>query len=648
MNTEKTLEFNIIKQQLIGLSITENAKQRFEKLAPFTDRKKVLEELQDTTEAKNILNICGTPPLPAVGKLRDLLNIAQKGGMLRPEQLEFICRFLLSCKKLKQYFSKESIAGFALASYAMSLDLAESLYTQIDNAVQNDTVDSSASKGLKDIRHKKENIQTQIKIKLETMLKGKRNLFSDNFVSVRNGHFTLPVKKEYKNQVSGTIIDISSTGTTCFIEPTAVSKLCDTLSALEIEEERETEKILYSLTSFVDDYRTALSINAEIVEAWDYSFAKGKLSNEMNAVAPEINTERIIEFENGRHPLLNQSNCVPLDFKTGNGIRGVVITGPNTGGKTVALKTLGLFCLMAQSGLHIPCSRAKLCINSSVLCDIGDGQSITENLSTFSAHIKNILDILGKADDKSLVLLDELGSGTDPDEGMGIAIAVLEELKNRNCLFAVTTHYPDVKNYTEKTPSLVNARMTFDRDTMQPLYKLEIGVAGESCAFYIAKRLGFPAAMLKTAYNAAYNRTSGIAPNPLNDDFFDYETESEFRPDTNTVFAVKKSKKACGSRALRFQLGDSVIVYPQKAFGIVCKTADPKGNILVQIQGKKISVNHKRLQLKTPAKELYPENYDFSILFDSVETRKARHKMGKKHCADLEIILQEGFNHDKQ
>lgn len=428
MNTEKTLEFNIIKQRLIGLAITDNAKQRFETLVPSTDRKKVLEELQDTTEAKNILNICGTPPLPTISKLRNLLDIAQKGGMLRPEQLEYICRFLLSCKKLKQYFSKESIKDFTLASYAISLDPLESLYAQIDNTVQNGIVDSSASKELKDIRHKKENIQAQIKAKLETVLKSKRNFFSDNFVSIRNDHFTLPVKKEYKNQVNGTIIDISSTGTTYFIEPTAISKLCDTLSSLEIEEEREIEKILYLLTSLVDDCHIALTINAEIVETWDYSFAKGKLSNEMNALAPEINTDGIIEFENGRHPLLNQSSCVPLDFKMGYGIRGVVITGPNTGGKTVALKTLGLFCMMSQSGLHIPCSRANLCIHSSVLCDIGDGQSITENLSTFSAHIKNILDILSKTDSESLVLLDELGSGTDPDEGMGIAIAVLEEL----------------------------------------------------------------------------------------------------------------------------------------------------------------------------------------------------------------------------
>lgn len=294
----------------------------------------------------------------------------------------------------------------------------------------------------------------------------------------------------------------------------------------------------------------------------------------------------------------------------------------------MAIKTVGLFSIMAQCGLHLPCESADICMRGQVLCDIGDGQSITENLSTFSAHINKVIKILNQVNEDSLVLLDELGSGTDPAEGMGIAVAILEELRLSGCLFIATTHYPEVKEYALRTKGLTNARMTFDRETLSPLYRLEIGEAGESCALYIAQRLGLPEHMLERAAKEAYGeRHRPTAP----------EINLPKSPNPPAIASpkisgasIQKQKEAnSSSHARKFHVGDTVVVYPKKQIGIVYHTVNSKGEIGVQIQKVKHLINHKRLQMKTPAKELYPEDYDFSIIFDSVEARKTRRKMDK-------------------
>jgi dsDNA-specific endonuclease/ATPase MutS2 len=282
-------------------------------------------------------------------------------------------------------------------------------------------------------------------------------------------------------------------------------------------------------------------------------------------------------------------------------------------------------------------------MNNAILCDIGDHQSITENLSTFSAHITNIIEILSCANNESLVLLDELGSGTDPAEGMGIAIAILEELRIKKCLFIATTHYPEVKDYTAKAKHLINAKMAFDRESLKPLYKLEIGEAGESCALYIAKRLGFPKRMLETAYKQAYCKDTSLKSSAIDSSFIDDAKDLASTP-SSPKLEKQKPPKQISERALKFNIGDSVVVYPQKKIGIVYQTANEKGEIGVQIQKTKQLVNHKRLQLKTAASELYPPNYDFSIIFDTVENRKARHKMDKGHQQGLVIEYENGVN----
>ena len=364
-----------------------------------------------------------------------------------------------------------------------------------------------------------------------------------------------------------------------------------------------------------------------MIEKLDFIFSKGKLSIDLDCTAPAINLKRHIMLKAARHPLMDRTVNVPLDFEMGEKERGIVITGPNTGGKTVAIKTVMINCYMAQCGLHVCCREADICMNSNYLSDIGDGQDLSENLSTFSAHIKNVLAILAAAGPDSFIIMDELGSGTDPAEGMGIAVAILTELLKSGANFLVTTHYPEVKEFASKNENIVNARMTFDKETLKPTYRMVIGEAGESCAFYIAERLGMPGHMLETAAKAAYGESAANA--------FSFAKGQELKK--NSAPKITKVKKTnVGSKLnMLYNIGDSVMVYPDKKIGIVCETVNDKGTLRVQVAGRKFWINHKRVKLHVKAEELYPEDYDFSIIFDSVEERKIRHDMQRKYTEEV-------------
>lgn len=627
------LEFDKILNKLEEYAYTEKAKETIRNLEPYMAESDVLAKQRETTEARIVLDKIGNPPLVSLTGVEELLVIAEKEGCLTAEQLEYIAITLTAVRRLKDFLCRCKILELSLPFYEVELDSLDDLREELNNKIRNSRVDDYASKLLKDIRSDIERLDNKMRMKADSILKANKDCLSDQFITVRNGRICLPVKKDYKFKINGSVIDKSSTGATLFIEPTAVASLNEELQVLKIEEENEERRILYTLSSMVAEQMEVFSQNTRIMEKLDFIFSKGKLSVELDGKTPHINTDRIINIVNGKHPLMDKNICVPLNFNLGGNTKGIIITGPNTGGKTVAIKTVGLHCLMAQCGLHIPCDEADICLNNQVLCDIGDGQNISENLSTFSAHITNALDILKKSSKDSLVIMDELGSGTDPTEGMGIAIAILEELKKSNCLFLVTTHYPEVKNYAEKTEGILNARMTFDRETLKPLYQLEIGEAGESCALYIAKRLGMPNRMLRRASMAAYG-TEEL-------EFLDLSMDEEVHHESVPVIYKKKDKKGQDNLTEKFNLGDSVLVFPDKKIGIVCEKVNEKGVLRVQLQDKKIWINHKRVKLHVAANELYPEDYDFSIIFDTVENRKAKHSMDRKYSGDLEIRYDE-------
>ena len=653
MNTEKQIEFDKVKGIWASFAVTDDAKEKIAKAAIILDEMELKKQLRDTTNSKNLIEKLGTPPLQNVTEMQEIIAIARRGDCLTPYQLERVEKILVVVCRLKDYLTRGRQMQNPLAYYDENLDALEDLRNEIFRQVRGEAVDDRATKELYEIRNQLTRTEDAMKQKAEQIIRNNKECMADTYYTLRNGRVCVPVKKEYKFRISGSVIDKSSTGNTFFVEPAGVAKHFEELQMLRIEEENEVRKILYTLTAMVSDAGPVMEENRKMMEKLDYIFSKGKLSLELDGVEPSINLDRRIVLKKARHPLMDKEVNVPLDFALGfhadeevNGCakqgesaecgintnmpnaRGIIITGPNTGGKTVAIKTVMLAGYMAQCGLHVTAKRADICMNGNYLCDIGDGQNLSENLSTFSAHVKNVLEILRQVNRDSFVIMDELGSGTDPAEGMGIAIAILEELRKSGANFLVTTHYPEVKDYAEKTEQVVNARMTFDKETLMPTYQMVIGEAGESCAFYVADKLGMPEGMLKTAVEAAYGASA------LRDyRFQNHDVPKPSEPSGKQSGKIIRQKKSHENPKIsqEYQIGDSVMVYPDKKIGIVCEPVNEKGVLRVQIADRKIYVNHKRVKLHVKAQELYPEDYDFSIIFDTVENRKIRHDQSRKY-----------------
>lgn len=632
----ETLGYHAILEKLEDCALTIEAKEKIRTMQPECSELELKKQLRETTQARTMLDQFGAPPLSGMKHIGFYLNSAVKGELLLPEQFEEISLFLNAVRRLKSYMKKGEEAQIGIAYYHQNLSAQDELKEELDRCIRSGKVDDHASIYLKDVRRQLTISAEKASAKAERALKTNKAYLSDSFVVNRNGCLCIPVKKEYRHKVPGSVIDKSSTGFTLFIEPSAVSEFREELDFYKLEEESEERRILYTLVNMVAESEPALLENVRVIAKLDFIFSKGKLSLDMDAVEPSINLDHYIRLSKARHPMLPADTCVPLDFQIGHGINGVIITGPNTGGKTVALKTAALMCAMACSGLHVPCQDADITMVSQILCDIGDGQNITDNLSTFSAHIKNVLEILKRVTPECLIVMDELGSGTDPAEGMGIAISILEKLRLSGALFLATTHYPEVKEYASRHANTINARMEFDKESLKPLYQLSIGESGESCAFYIAKRLGIPDDMLQMAALETYGTHASQIARQLN---LKKEVSSFQKI---KIPGIKKVPVIHSSSSLEpsFSRGDSVTILPDSVIGIVVQPADAKGNVLVQIKKEKQFFNQKRLQLKVAATQLYPEDYDFSIIFDTVETRKARHQMERKYSEGLTLQLK--------
>lgn len=636
MEIERAIEFDKVRNRWSELAMTNWAKEKIRSITPFLSESELHKNLRETSESRIMIEKCGTPPLAALDGIELIMSIAEKGDCLIPVQLETVEISLVAIKRLKHYLNRCKQYDIPLAFYEENLEELEEIREAIALQIRGGAVDDHASKLLLSIRSDIIKAEGKMKEKADSFMRSNKEYMSDHFSTFRKGRLCIPVKKEYKFKVSGSVIDKSATGSTLFIEPTAVAKYYEELELLKIDEENEVYRILYTLTAMLADSLDIMKENIRTIEKLDFVFSKAKLSIDMDAVQPSINTGRKINLVDARHPLMKKEVCVPLELSVGGDINGIVITGPNTGGKTVAIKIVALNCMMAQCGLHVACKEADICMNSNYLCDIGDGQNLSENLSTFSAHIANVLAILKEADRESLVIMDELGSGTDPAEGMGIAIAILEELRKKGCLFLVTTHYPEIKKYANDTTDIVNARMTFDKETLKPLYQLVIGEAGESCALYIASRLGMPDEMLQVAAKAAYGETAESKHHVSSVNTVQAKKVETWKKPSK----IQKTKKITqdNSLSVKYQIGDSVMLYPDKKIGIVCEPINEKGVLRVQLPNKKIWINHKRVKLHVAASQLYPEDYDFSIIFDTVENRKLRHDMERKYV-EGEIAL---------
>jgi dsDNA-specific endonuclease/ATPase MutS2 len=625
-----TLGFDRIIQQLQDQAVSQAARRKLAETEPILHEGLCRTRMEETTAARCVMENAGTPPLTDTEGTENGLIEAAQGGMLLPAQLTFIARFCSTVQRLRRYLQGAQIYSAGIASWHTELPDLNELQREIESAVREDTVLDDASPTLRNLRRRREHTEQSIREKLNQIMLHHKKELADSFVTQRNGIYVIPVQKKFQSAFPGTAVDTSARGSTVFMEPSAVRALRQELEALAVDIDTEERRILWELSDRVASDESSLHDAIRVMTDLDMLFARAKLSIEMKARPAGLTAERKIRLAEARHPLLDWESCVPLNLELAFPDSGIAVTGPNTGGKTVCLKTVGLLTLMAQSGLHIPCGEGTvIAMMDRVLCDIGDSQSISQNLSTFSGHMTNVIRILGECSRDSLVLLDELGSGTDPAEGSGLAAAILEELLRRGCFFMATTHDPQIKQWAEQTDRVISARMAFDRVSLKPLYHLEMGVSGESCAIEIARRLGMDEGLLARARQVADHGPDAKPEQP----------RKGMRVPAGRL--QRLSARAEGPFE-RFSMGDSVLLLPDKKNAIVYQPADDDGNVIIQLRGRKMTVRHNRLRLLVPASQLYPPDYDFSIIFDTVANRKAAHTMERKFDPDAVIVLKEG------
>lgn len=507
MNTKtlKLLEYFKIIDKLANLTISPSGRDKALHLRPSLDLKEVVLWQKHTAEAVSLCLKQGRMSLRGFHDIRPALKRLPIGAILSMKELLDIADFLVTVDKSISYFQdlEEDGESLALAEFFRQLTSLRSLEREIHRAIiSEEEMADDASPKLADIRRSIKNNQAGVKAELNKLLQSAtvQNYLQDNIITIRNNRYCLPIRSEYRNEVPGMIHDQSSSGSTLFVEPMAVINLNNKLNQLLIEEEAEIERILSLLSASAAHDYDSLVENMNALTELDFIFAKAEFALSLDANEPSFNEDSIIHLKNARHPLLPADKVVASTIYLGENFTTLVITGPNTGGKTVSLKTLGLLSLMGQSGLHIPTSAgSSLTVLSNVFADIGDEQSIEQSLSTFSSHMVNIVDILQQADYRSLVLFDELGAGTDPVEGAALAMAILENLRAKRILTAATTHYSELKVYALSTEGVENASCEFDVNTLKPTYRLLIGVPGKSNAFAISKRLGLSEEIIASA-----------------------------------------------------------------------------------------------------------------------------------------------------
>ena len=505
------LEFNKITAILSGYSVTSFGKLKCKQLCPMTDSNKIQKALSETTEAVSLLYRKGIPPIDELNNIEThILNLKNQKFLSIKSLLE-ITKVLTVSRKLKDYyFEKELNQSDSLTTYFDHLYLNIGIEEKISSSILDEqTLNDYASSELYNIRTSIKSTQKEIKARLQSLLTSK--YLQDPIITIRQNRFVVPVKSEYQANVKGFIHDTSTSGSTVFIEPLTVFDLNNKLSDLQIKENIEIEKILQKLSSLFFEITNELENNYNLIAILDFIFAKAKYSKATNSNCPQINNNKTVYLKNAIHPLLNPETAVPITLEIGKTFSSLLITGPNTGGKTVTLKTVGLLVLMASSGMHIPASsESSVFIFDNVFADIGDEQSILESLSTFSSHMSNIVNIINSSTPNSLVLVDELGSGTDPIEGASLAQSILEYLKEKNILTMATTHYQNLKEYALLTDGVENASCEFDLNTLSPTYRLLLGVPGKSNAFAISKKLGLNSSILENAKKLINEDTATI------------------------------------------------------------------------------------------------------------------------------------------
>ncbi|WP_339237578.1 endonuclease MutS2 [Oceanobacillus sp. FSL W7-1281] len=629
--TFEKLQYNELKQIIRSYCISGLGKQLMDNLKPSSNINVVKSRLNETTEAVAVLNTNSRVPFLGVSNIENIMQNLEKGIILQPDDLVNVSDFLRGCRKIKKYMLDKAFFAPVLASYANSMAVFQSIEEEIDFSIKGNRIDSAASKELKRIRNHIQAVEAKMEERLNRFLKSSayKKYIQEAFISKKDDRYTIPIKSAYKHHVDGVIVDTSSKGSTVFIEPAAVSKLNNELAVLKAEEQMEEYQILATLSGMILENISELKINMELIGQYDMVFAKAKFSKQMDGIEPKLNDHGYMKLIDCKHPLLT-GKAVPLNFEIGEDFRSLIITGPNAGGKTVVLKTIGLLTLSVMSGFHITANKeTEISLFETIFVDIGDNQSMENALSTFSSHMQNIAEIMQQANHRSLVLFDEIGSGTEPNEGAALAISILEEFYKMGSITVATTHYGEIKRFSEMHPDFMNAAMQFNSETLEPLYKLIMGKSGESNALWISRKMNMKEQVLQKAK--------------------DYMNNKEYHFELVNHNKIRKPKTVKQKSAVftEYEKGDRVKLLEYDDFGIIYEGADSQYNVVVFYKNELITVNVKRISLEIKGKDLYPAGYDMETLFEDYHSLKMQHDFERGSKKALRKVEKEIRNRKK-
>lgn len=606
-------------------------------LEPSNNILEVKHLLSETTEARNLIDNLGNAPISDIQDFDKISMQLDSNIALSCHSLLVVAHLLKTSRELKKYFdgvsnklNYDSIESYFQALYT-NLDLENRIFKSI---LDENTISDDASTALKNLRRKKRSLESQIKENLNKYIHSSTysKYIMEPIITIRNDRYVIPVKIEYKDNIKGFVHDMSYSGSTIFVEPISVFETNNEIHNLQLEENLEIERILKDLSNSVFPARLNLASSLQSIGNIDLIFAKAKFSFEYNCIEPAINEEKIITLKQARHPLIDKKAVVPIDIEIGKDYTSLIITGPNTGGKTVSLKTTGLLCLMAYIGLHIPAKDGStIFVFDNIFADIGDEQSIQESLSTFSSHMLNIVDIYKESTQKSLILVDELGSGTDPIEGANLAISILEYFHNLGALVLATTHYPEIKNYALVTDGFENASSEFDIESLKPTYKLLVGVPGKSNAFAITQRLGMPDIILERAKSLM--RTDDISVEELLKNIYDdkIRIEQEKEKTIQNSNQIELLRKKLENQSTNIENRETEIIEKAKieAREILLKAKKDANNLISELNNIQSSLSNNALKEANSVRNTLNENIQnlskTSINTDSVDDSSSEH-----------------------
>lgn len=623
IETLEKLRYYELKEMIKEYCVSGLGKRLIDKLEPSSNIKIVNQRLDETSEGRRLLDASYNIPLEGIFNVLPLIEKIEKGASLEPTDLTMMSNFLRGCRKVKLFIKDKEGYAPTLSAYGENICDLSYIEEEINRSIRGSAVDSNASKELKKIRRNIDICEGKIKEKLDKFLKNSANkeYIQEFFVSQRDGKHTIAIKAAYKNKVEGTIVETSSKGTTVFMEPNVISKHTSELTVLKAEESVEEYKILATLTEMLFERIKDLKMNVDVISEYDMIWAKAKYSKVINGIKPKLNDYGYIKIIKGKYPLIKDS--IPLDFEIGKDYRGLIITGPNAGGKTIVLKTIGLLTLAIQSGFHIEAKEGtEFSVFKKLFVDIGDNQSVENALSTFSSHVKNLAEIIRESTKSTLLLFDEIGSGTEPNEGSALAIAILEELYHKGSITVSTTHYGEIKNFSKEHPDFENAAMEFEKETLEPLYKLSIGKVGDSNALYISKKMGL--------YDSIIDR----ARKYMDTKSYNYNLIERSKIIRNKELQTKED-------LYEYSVGDKVILLENNESAIVYKEIDRLNNVTILYNKEFIEVNYKRIKLELKASDLYPEGYDLNQLFISFRERKLEKDIKRGSKKALKRIKKE-------